>query len=82
MKSLKKPRSLLEGRCATCKHWEGNREFVLEKLNKAIYENRLSEFLNPLETWAAFGECETLDKMVGFNAEPEGVFGCILHESI
>jgi hypothetical protein len=73
---------LLNSRCATCKHWDGNRAYVVEKLMDAIKDNRLHQFLSVKNTWVASGYCHELSIHACNDPEPEGVFGCILYESI
>jgi len=73
---------LLDRRCATCVYWDGNRSYVAEKLMDAIKESRLADFLNPITSWAAPGYCKQMDYTVCLHAEPDGVFGCIMYESI
>jgi len=66
---------LLNGRCATCKHWDGPRDVVFEELKGAIDKEK---FLSLHDTWAACGHCPEIWAVCS-GAEPEGVFGCILY---
>lgn len=69
-------------RCATCKNWDENRAYVFKKLGDSIKNNQLSKFLSVKSTWVASGYCYELGVHVCNAPQPEGVFGCILYESI
>ncbi len=79
---------LLAARCATCKHWGGDKKQLMKVLNEYDIET-IKKYLDVKEGWAIDGKCKELICELIFYAYGAGVdevetpagFSCNLYES-
>lgn len=74
-----KLKELLKDRCVTYQFWGGEKEVVFDFFEN-VHLDEIDDVLDPILTACISGDCAVFGYQCIDGFQPEGVFGCILHE--